>query len=286
MRLSIATSVAAALLGLLLLSLSATAETVHFRTATTPPTPLQQRLARERGQAVLEQPSEEIAGELYRPPGNGPFPAVVLLHGCAGRPSRKAEDVSVARFVALGYVLLIVDSFGPRNVKERCTEFGPGPPVDRVMDAYGGLLYLAGSPFIDPDRIAVVGYSQGGMVALSAAALGGIDTLFDRHFRTAIAYYPPCGSLTGSVSIPTLVLIGELDDWTPAQDCRDMMARRTGEGAPLRLVVYSGAYHGFNGTTLRDKPRTFFGHHIEYNEAADQAAWKETVRALRQAFER
>jgi predicted esterase len=51
------------------------------------------------------------------------------------------------------------------------------------MDAYGGLLYLAGQPFVDPERIAAVGYSQGAMVALSAVALGGIDTLFDRHFR-------------------------------------------------------------------------------------------------------
>jgi dienelactone hydrolase len=268
---------------LLLLVSPSFAETVHFPSATTPPTPLQQRLA-ERGIPIVPQATTELAGELHRPAGASPFPAVVALHG--GRGPRDYEDALAARFVALGYVLLIVDSFGPRGIVERCTAASFKEDVDRVMDAYGGLLYLARQPFVDAERIAVVGYSQGAMVALSAVSMGGVETLFDRHFRTAIAYYPGCWSETGAVSIPTLVLIGALDDWTPARDCEAMMARRSGEGAPLRLVVYPGAYHSFNARSLRDRPREAFGHHVEYNEAADLAAWDEMVAALRQAFGR
>jgi dienelactone hydrolase len=264
----------------------AAAETVQFRSATTPPTPLQQRLATERGQPIAEQPTVDLVGELHRPPGAGPFPAVVALHGCGGRGPKANEDAFAARFTTLGYALLIVDSFGPRGIAEHCNVPASDEGVDRVMDAYGGLLWLASQPFIDPDRIAAIGYSQGAMVALSTAALGGIETLFDRHFTTVIAYYPACTALTGAVSVPTLILIGELDDWTSARDCRAMMARRNGEGAPLRLVVYPGAYHAFNATSLRDAPKIFFGHHLEYNEAADRAAWNETVAALRQAFGR
>jgi dienelactone hydrolase len=269
-----------ALVAMTLVSVPAIAETVHFRSSTTPPTPLQQRLARERGETIGQQPGVELSGELYRPAGHGPFPAVVMLHGCGGRFSRAVEDGSGADFTALGYVLLIVDSFGPRGVRHRCT--GEGPPVDRIMDAYGALLYLAEQPFVDADRIAVVGYSQGAMVALSAVELNGAGTLFDRHFRTAIAYYPLCGDI--AVGAPTVILIGELDDWTPARDCRNAVTRRTGEGSPVKLVVYPDAYHGFN--FARDKPVTAFGHHIEYNEAAARAAWAETVSALRQAFGR
>ncbi len=95
-----------------------------------------------------------------------------------------------------------------------------------------------------------------------------------------------CTERTGAVVVPTLVLIGELDDWVPAKDCLEMMARRSGEGASLRLVVYPGAYHAFDAASLRNKPRTMFGHHLEYNEAAERAAWTETVAALRQAFGR
>jgi dienelactone hydrolase len=272
------------LLMMMMLASTALAETVHFPSATTTPTPLQQRLARDRGTPIPPQATTELTGELHRPAGTGPFAAVVALHGCGGRGPRDYEDALAARFVALGYVLLIVDSFGSRGIAHRCVNTDDS--IDRVMDAYGGLLYLARQSFVDPERIAVVGYSQGAMVALSAVTLGGIETLFDRHFRMAVAYYPGCAAETGAVSVPTLILIGALDDWTPARDCEAMMARRSGEGEPLRLVVYPGAYHAFNARSLIGRPREAFGHHVEYNEAADTAAWSEMTAALRRTFGR
>jgi dienelactone hydrolase len=262
----------------------ATAETVHFHSAAIPPTPLQLRLAQERAQPIPEQSSVVLTGELYRPPGEGPFPAVVLLPGCAGRSSREAENFEGSYYASLGYALLIVDSFGPRRITQRC-DLNVGPPADRVMDAYGALLYLTRLPFIDAARIAVVGYSQGGEAALSAVKLGGVQTLFDRQFRAVIAYYPGCEISLTAVSAPTLVLIGELDETTPAANCREMMARRSGDGAPLRLVVYPNAYHSFNSVRLRGKPDFFYGRR-EYNEAADGAARQETLEALRRAFRR
>ena len=264
----------------------AAAETVRFPVATTPPTPLQERLARERGQPLaVAMPAIELTGELYRPAGAGPFPAVVSLHGCAGQPSRAVVDAAGAAYVALGYALLVVDSFGPRGVTQRCATES-GVPADRIMDAYGALLYLAGLPFIDPDRIAVVGYSQGADTALGAVKRGGIETQFDRKFRAAIAYFPYCVASYGTVSVPAVILIGELDEATPARACRDMMARRSGEGAPLRLVVYPGAHHAFTSSRLRGKPETTYGYRNEYNETAAKAAWDEERAVLREAFGR
>jgi len=259
-------------------ALPAAAETARFSTATTPPSPLQQRLAQKRGEPAPVQTTELISGQLYRPAGEGPFPAIVALHGCDGR-RQASDDAFGAKINALGWVLLAVDSFGPRGIAHRCT-FDVGPPVDRVMDAYGALQYLARLPFVDADRIAAVGFSQGAMVALSAVQLGGIESLFDRHFRAVVAYYPWCREQ--NFSVPILILIGELDDWTPAKACREMMERRSSEGAPVRLIVYPGAWHAFNAP--RAAPVTVFGHRIEYDEAAARAAWDETVKALRAAF--
>ena len=108
-----------------------------------------------------------------------------------------------------------------------------------------------------------------------------METFFDRRFQAAVAYYPYCTNAL-VLSAPTVILIGELDDWTPANACRRDVAYRSGEGAPVRLVVYPGAYHAFNFHF--DRPIDFLGHHLEPNEAATQAAWAETTTALREAF--
>ena len=62
------------------------------------------------------------------------------------------------------------------------------------------------------------------------------------------------------MTVPTLILIGELDDWTLAEECRNMVdgrddwgiSRQKGQGVPIKLVVYPGAYHGFDAPTPRD----------------------------------
>jgi dienelactone hydrolase len=270
------------LLVTLLFSTSLAAESVTFRSATWPPTPLQQRLARTAGQTIAEQASTKIRGELYLPPGRGPFPAVVFMPPCTGRLPIKLERAEGERFNALGYALLAVDSFGPRGFEDGCG--GVGSSVDLVMDAYGALLYLAELPLIDADRIAIVGYSRGGDVALSAVGFDGVERLFNRQFRAAVAYYPFCQTEERvAVAVPTLIAIGELDDWNFARDCRKLMTQRNGLGAPIRLVVLPDAHHSFN---LQLPPRRHYGHHLEYNEAADRAAWTETANALRQAFGR
>ncbi len=272
---------AAALLATPLLAPSAAAETVRFRNATWPPTPLQ-LLLQKSGQTIAEQASVMLSGELYRPPGRGPFPAVVLLPPCSGRPPRHVEDADGARYLALGYALLIVDSFGSRGIEEGCA--GRRSSVDVVMDAYGALLYLANLSFIAADRIAIVGYSDGAAAALTAVAFDGVGRLFDDlRFQAAVAYYPACEGQVAAVAVPTLILIGELDERAPVKSCRAMISRRRGLGASLRLVVYPDAHHAFN---LDLQPRRYYGHRLEFNEPADRAAWAETVAVLRQAFGR
>jgi len=263
----------------------AAAETVRFRSATTPPTTLQKRLAEEKGQPIDEPPGFELTGELYRPAGVGPFPAVIWMYGCLGRTFREREKALGDHYASLGYVLLLVDSFGPRGITDRCDQ-SLGAPVDRVMDAYGALLYLAGLPFVDPERVAIVGRSQGGEAALSAITLGGVETLFERRFRAAIIYYARCDVSMGAASAPTVILIGELDTNTPASACQEMMRRRSGDGAPIRLVVYPDAYHSFDSFRLRGRSEMAFGHRNEYNEAAANAASQEELSALRRAFGR
>jgi len=216
---------------------------------------------------------DRIQGTLARPDGAGPFPAVVALHGCAGMHDttrqRLADDL-----VAWGYVVLLVDSYATRGIDHACTSTAFATFLLRRPDAYGALVFLGRQTFVDPHRVAVIGFSAGARVTLSMAEPNPFEPfipLGDLQFRAAAAFYPPCKQAMARPGIPTLIFIGALDDWTPAADCSDKIASWDNDGPPVELVVYPGATHGFYYRHLQ--PGTsMFGHWLEYNgEAADNA---------------
>jgi dienelactone hydrolase len=80
-----------------------------------------QHQAELRGTVPLPRPGDPIAGELYQPLGDGPFPAIVALHGCEGwLHSSEARLRQAERYVEQGYAFLLVDSFGPRGIRQAC----------------------------------------------------------------------------------------------------------------------------------------------------------------------
>jgi dienelactone hydrolase len=195
-----------------------------------------------------------IEATVVRPPGRGPFPAVVQLHGCGGV---EPQSLRWAQWLAeRGYVSLVVDSYGPRGVKGDCRTGPDEPPITaRFDDAMGALRYLQAQPFVRGDRVAAIGWSQGGVYAMAVingpslerAKRRGVD-LPAVGFAGAIAFYPGgCKSLIDEQVIrPLLVLIGEADDWTPAATCQRMVDAMARRGADVSIAVYPGAYHYFD----------------------------------------
>ena len=250
---------------------ASTAELVRFESAEFLVGQIQQRQARERGETP-KRTSDTIEGYLSKPDGDGPFAAVVYLHGCGGL-FRDTRNRMGELMTGWGYVSLVVDSFTTRGIKHSCDHLMPS----RQGDALAALLYLSKLPFVDPKRIAVVGSSQGGIVAMRLASTHDVNLFAvsdELKFRAAVAYYPLCGGATQQLTIPTTILIGELDDWTPAKDCELWMKWRAGKGAPVKLVVYPGAYHSFDNPNLAEG-RQIFGHWLKYDADATQRSIQE-----------
>jgi dienelactone hydrolase len=221
--------------------------------------------------AAAETPSYPFT--LSKPAGNGPFPAVVILHDCSGlgpKSSGMAWRWS-SELIRLGYVTIWPDSFLQRGrPKGVCT--GASLPrvtyAQRAGDAYAALAYLTSLSFVDAKRIAVMGGSHGGTSTLAAIAdIPENAGRADGRFAAAVALYPSCGLSIGDWSVerskepgrpitaysgafkpraPLLILTGELDDWTPPEPCRRLATAARSAGYPVEIKVYPGAHHSFD----------------------------------------
>lgn len=204
------------------------------------------------------------------PDGTGPFPALVLLHSCSGPSGR--DDLWAEQFRQWGYLVLRVNSFAPRGLKSVCGG-GLFSPQERVPDVLAALTYLRARSDVDPTRIAMAGWSHGGSTVLMTVAAAPEKP--EQRFRAAIAFYPGCrGVPPWRATIPTLMLLGEIDDWTPSSPCEELSLRQRKAGFDVRHVTYPGAHHGFDnplrGTAARhvSEARGGRGATVQYNQAA------------------
>jgi dienelactone hydrolase len=140
----------------------------------------------------------------------------------------------------------------------------------RIEDAYRALDQLKALPFVDGQRVALMGWSHGAWTALEAVAEGHPEM-----FRAVVAMYPMCRDSVSSPRVPTLVLIGEYDDWTPAGKCEALAAR----SKSVSIRVYPSTAHHFDDPRyLRGK--TAQGHVLQYNEKAALDAHERALRFL------
>jgi dienelactone hydrolase len=223
-------------------------------------------------QSTMSPSDQPLMAYLAQPNGTGRHPAVVLLHGCDGLEMANVVEADVLK--SFGYVALALNSLGDFNA---CTS-GDSGALAESFDAYLALDWLAQQDFVDPSRVALLGYSLGGIAVLDSVETGPIEESHKRRFRAAVAYYPNCRYRAGVMTVPTLILMGDKDDWTLVSWCREMMSARNGSGSAVNLVVYPGATHAFN---LSRPPRNYLGHHLEYDPNATADAWKK-VRAFLQ----
>ena len=191
----------------------------------------------------------ELGGNLFKPEGEGPFPAVVLLHACEGIIS--CNYTWADKLVEWGYVAFVIDSLGPRYKSNCCGGRTACPnPLERALDAHSAKSYLRSFPFISYDNIAVMGWAHGGNAA-AKSVFKSIDMTFSNQkldpFKAAIAFYPYCKGPV-DFNAPLLILVGEKDNGTPAQLCSDVVEEELKEKPKheLKLKIYKDAHHRFD----------------------------------------
>ena len=207
-----------------------------------------------------------LRGELYRPEGKGPHPAVLLMHGCGGLTTvvRAGLKLHADNFVRHGFVVLTLDSFGPRGISGGWVCAGldrlSAARRYRTTDALDAIDYLQSLGDVDARNVFQLGQSNGASVSIRLAQLR------DRRFRAIAAYYPWCGAFVKSGGIarlasPLIVLAAAQDDWTHPADCVSMQSSTL----EYKVVLYPNAHHSFD---LPVAVHRFQGHTVGHDAEA------------------
>lgn len=227
-------------------------------------------------EAVSTHSPEKVTlrADLSKPEGDGPFPVVVLMHGCGGwQPAvRYALNAYADYLVAHGFAVLNLDSFGPRNnsggkVCESNKSLWEALEY-REYDAYDAYDYLKKQKFVDAHNIFLMGQSNGATVAINAAKANNPRNIkaSERTFRGIVAYYPWCGTFGRNdvaLASPLLIFAGGKDDWVPASECEGVKTT----GAELQVKIYPEAAHSFD---LEILPQRYLGKLIGNDKYAAQ----------------
>jgi dienelactone hydrolase len=223
---------------------------------------------------------------LLKPEGNGPFPAIVMVHQCAGLNGAVMANARAA--LAQNYVVLMIDSLGPRGVSSVCYGAKMGVNFFRgVRDALQAAEHLRSQPYVDAKRIALVGFSWGAMVGLLASSphYASAALVNATPFAAVASVYPGCFTITppngrppydlvnADIKSPLLVLMGEADTETPAGECVSKLEAVKRAGATVEWHIYPQTTHCWDCRGLDGRAKTDIrGNRVEYRFSPEATA--------------
>lgn len=212
--------------------------------------------------------------DVYYPrEAEAPHPVVIDLHGCSGIIAAR-RDGWVERLNRWGYAVIKMDSFTPRGDANICDETLKISPLHRLNDLAGAIAYAVKDAKLDGGRVFAMGMSHGATTVMLAHRQA--RDIF-RRLKGIVAYYPYCVAHLHRLVADTIILIGENDDWTPAEYCRGMQVddRR---GYALERVFYPGAWHSFD---VPGADGLYYGHRLRYDRAAAEDSFARVREFLR-----
>ncbi|MFB3917854.1 MAG: dienelactone hydrolase family protein [Terriglobales bacterium] len=211
--------------------------------------------------------SETANGILYRPAGNGPYPALVVIQEYWGLNDWIKEQAS--RLTDQGYVTLAVDLYRGKvsNNPDEAYELMRGLPPDRAhRDLLGAFQFLKTNKDVKSNRIGAIGWCMGGGYALDLA-------LREPALAATVINY---GHLSTdpdnlkNINGPILGIFGAQDRGIPVSDVRQFEKQLKAAGKKVEIVIYNDAGHAF------ENPNNKGG----YRPADAADAWKHTVAFL------
>lgn len=225
----------------------------------------------------LEHAGTLLVGQMARPAGSGPFPAVLVMHSALGLNNQMREVAQ--RLASLGYLAVATDMYGGGvQIADPWAKDQPNQNVGRDAALRSSRILawydmVANLPEVITDRVAAIGYCFGGSCVLELAR-NGVPA------RAVVSYH---GILTSAQPMQPGVFAGEVhaycgahDPYAPLDHIEGLRAELAAAGTKHTITIFGEAAHGF--TDRHYEPVGREG--IAYNELADRLSWAGTVELL------
>ncbi len=209
--------------------------------------------------------ADTVSGFLVTPEGDGPFPAVLVIHEWWGLDAWVKDQ---ARALARdGYAALAVDLYRGKvtDKQEEAHQLMSGMPEDRAMrDLEAALTFLKARKDVRANRIGAIGWCMGGKYALKLATE-------EPSLAAVVAYYgapPTDAAAIARIKAPVLGNFGAEDTGPSPEQVKAFEAAMKKAGKSVDVKIYPGAGHAFANVNNPWKG---------YREEAAKDAWSRTT---------
>jgi carboxymethylenebutenolidase len=199
---------------------------------------------------VNRETGTEVPALLFRPKGGNRYPAVLFAHGRRGLdPLTERLPLTIA---ARGFTVLAPNTYAARFIAPMPVTHDPAVETDfgAALDA------LLARPDVSTSKACVVAHTRGGYFALRLAVTQARQ---GRDLACLVAYYPHWqdpnapepdqvyrhAAEIGDLALPTLVFIGEFEQYQRRRSIESAVAAMKQAGRPVRLIIYPGVGRGF-----------------------------------------
>ena len=203
------------------------------------------------------EPVQDVSGILTLPEDFDPNIKYPLIIGVAGSLNWGTHHLKYLKmFQEMGFATFQLQSFDSRDIQSTVGTQTEVTTAMVILDSYRALEKLNTHPNIDTNRAGITGWSLGGGVSLYSAwmplinAINGGEFMFAAHlpvYPPCMAYPYPSENMKFSTA-PIHILIGELDNWVPAEACTELIDKMYASELPINIdiTIYKNAHHSFD----------------------------------------
>jgi dienelactone hydrolase len=220
-----------------------------------------------------------LTGYFAPAPGDAPAPGILVAHEAPGVGDHVKERAQ--RLAEKGYAAFALDMYGAEGAAEtdamaKHTALLAAPGAMRRR-ARAALDVLQAQKGVDTDRLACIGFCQGGITAMELARDGA-------PIKAAVGFHPalirPAGSEPAPISAHVLMMVGTADPVSPAEARAAFEEEMTASGADWQMLLFGGVGHSYTNRLADSLGMPGFA----YSESADKRSWAVMLNLLEEIF--